>query len=352
MDDNTSSIYVNYDELKEFSENLLIHAGLDEYSSQCVAGSLLQASVRGIDSHGVMRLPTYLRLYPKMQWSRPEVVEERKATALVDGHNYAGFVCATKAMELAINKARDYGIGLVGVKNSGHFGTACYYSMMALEKNMIGFSFTNAFKRIAPWGGKESLLGINPWSYAIPTRKDFPVVLDISNTAVSVGKMRMAALKGEKIPLGWATDMDGIPTDDPLVALHGLLTPIGDYKGYGISFIMDILCGVLTGSGFADIVQPIESDRQMVGHLLGAIDIEAFMSLDKFYERMDQIIDLVKHSKKQADVSDIFVPGEIEYRMTLKRLKTGIPLPKKLFDELNSMAAKFAYRQLSAIVGC
>jgi LDH2 family malate/lactate/ureidoglycolate dehydrogenase len=166
-------------------------------------------------------------------------------------------------------------------------------------------------------------------------------VLDISNTVVSVGKIRMAALRNEKIPLGWATDSDGTPTQDPLAALKGLLTPIGDYKGYGITLIMDVLCGVLTGSGFADIVQPIESDCQQIGHILGAINIEAFMPIENYYKRMKDLVYKMKGSKKQEGVTEILVPGELEYQVSEKRMKKGIPLPVPLFEELISIAKNF-----------
>ncbi len=338
MTEQNDTVLISYTEAKTFCKELLLRVGLDDFSSHHVAESLMQASLQGVDSHGIMRLPTYLRLYPQMKRERPEVVEDRKATALIDGHNNVGFSCAAQAMCLAIEKAKTYGIGFVGVKNSSHFGAAGYYSAMAPKENMIGFAFTNAFPRIPPWGGKDSLLGINPWSYAFPSRGAFPILLDISNTVVSVGKIRMAALKGEKIPLTWATDLSGEPTDDPLTALNGLLRPIGDYKGYGISFIMDILCGVLTGSGFSDIVKPIENDKQLVGHILGAVDIEAFMPLEEFYDRLDQLVDKMKKTSRLKEDSCVYIPGEIEYLVSQERMKNGIPIPKTLFNELNSMA--------------
>jgi LDH2 family malate/lactate/ureidoglycolate dehydrogenase len=251
-----------------------------------------------------------------------------------------GQVCAAKAMNLAIEKAKRFGVAVVGVKNSNHFGTAAYYGIMATERLMIGFSITNASPRIAPWGGKEPLLGNNPLSFAFPTDRGYPIVLDMSNSVVAAGKIRAAALKGEQIPEGWATDIDGNPTQNPNEALKGLFLPIGGHKGYGLILVVDILSGILTGSGFANMIRRIDDtdNTQHVGHLLGAIDIGHFIPVQEFLDRIGTLIDLVKNSARAKATDEVFLPGEREYRTSQERSKDGIPLQKKVVESLNLMA--------------
>ena len=213
--------------------------------------------------------------------------------------------------------------------------------MMAAEKGLIGFSFSNASPRIAPWGGKKPILGNNPWSFAFPTTKGFSVVSDFSNSVVAAGKIRAAAAKGEQIPLGWATDIDGVPTQDAQAALHGLLLPIGAHKGYSIIMVVDILAGILTGSGYGPQIKGIDNTDypQNVGHFFGAIKISNFMPLDTFYERIGVYVDLIKNSEKAANVKEIFVPGEIEFNIMNKRKFEGITLSADTVDRLNQVAA-------------
>jgi LDH2 family malate/lactate/ureidoglycolate dehydrogenase len=334
-------VYVDSGELRQFCTRLLKKANIDDESSGCIANLLVQSNLRGHDSHGVVRLPTYLERFGKIKWETPRLVVDNKATALIEGNNCMGQVCAVNAMNLAIEKARKFGIGVVGVRNSNHFGPAASYSMMASEENMIGFAFSNASPRLAPWGGLEPLLGNNPWSFAFPCNKGFPVVLDISNSIVAAGKIREAATKGELIPEGWAMDKEGNVTRNPCDALKGLLLPIGGHKGYGITMVVDILSGILTGSGFATQIKGIDdtNDAQNVGHLLGAINIDNFIPIKEFLERIGKLIDIVKNSKKIQGMKEIFVPGEIEYRTSLDRSKGGIPMPKTVFDRLNDLVS-------------
>jgi len=342
MAESNGGIRVKAEALKSFCNNLLQKINIDAESSRCVVDSLVQANLRGYDTHGVVRLIAYIKRFRTINWRMPEVVKNDGSTGLIDGHDFMGQVCAQMAMELAVEKAEKFGTGFVGIKNSNHFGTAAYFSMLAVERNMVGISFTNASPRIPPWGGKRALLGNNPHAYAFPTGKGYPLVLDISNSVVAAGKIRTAALAGEKIPEGWAMDKDGNITRDPDQALNGLLLPIGGHKGYGITLVMDILCGILTGSGFATQIEKIDRTEtaQHVGHLMGAINIERFMPLDDFIKRIDTLIDLLKRSQKAPGTKEIFVPGEIEYLTTQRRLKEGIPLQKKVVDALNDLAAE------------
>ena len=342
MAESSDGIYVEAQALKSFCINLLQKINIDAASSRCVVDSLVQSNLRGYDTHGVVRLIPYITRFRTIDWQMPEVVKNEGSTGLIDGHDFMGQVCGRMAMQLAVEKAETFGTGFVGIKNSNHFGTAAYFSLLAVEKNMIGLAFTNASPRIPPWGGKQALLGNNPHSYAFPTGKGYPLVLDISNSVVAAGKIRTAALAGEKIPEGWAMDKNGNVTRDPKEALNGLLLPIGGHKGYGITLVMDILCGILTGSGFATQIEKIDTTdtAQHVGHLMGAIKIDCFMPLDDFIKRIDALIDLLKSSQKAPGTTEIFVPGEIEYLTTRKRLKEGIPLQKKVVEALNDLAAE------------
>jgi LDH2 family malate/lactate/ureidoglycolate dehydrogenase len=334
--------FVRPDELRGFASAVLQQIGIAPDLADCVADTLVQANLRGTDTHGVVRLPTYVARFTTVDWQPPEVIRDDGATALVDVHDAMGQVGASMAMKLAIAKAQQFGVGVAGVRNSNHLGAAGAYAMMAAEQNLIGFSSTNASPRIAPWGGKEPLLGNNPLAYAFPTGKGYPLVLDMSISVVAAGKIRTAAAHGEQIPEGWALDRDGRPTRDPRKALEGLLLPIGGHKGYGLSLVIDVLCGVLTGSGFATSVGKVDTtaSTQYEGHFMAAIDIARFMPLDEFVARIDRLIDLIKGSARSEGTDEIFLPGEIEYRTSQRRAKEGIPLDGRLVARLNQLAAQ------------
>ena len=348
MENKKDFVHIKSKELRQFCIKLLKRIKIDDESSNCIADLLVQANLRGFDSHGVVRLPTYLKRFSSIKWETPRLMKDNGATGLMDGNNCMGQVCAARAMNLAIDKAEKYGIGVIGVRNSNHFGTAASYSMMAAEKRMIGFTFSNASPRLPPWGGIEPLLGNNPWSFAFPSDKGFPVVLDISNSVVAAGKIREALLKGELIPEGWAMDRNGNVTRNPEDALNGLLLPIGGHKGYGITLVVDILSGILTGSGCANQIRGIEdtNNSQKIGHLLGAIKIDNFIPIKEFLNRMDELIDLIKDSKRAQGVTEIFMPGEIEYQTSLERSRSGIPIPRKVLDKLNDLAEVLEEKKL------
>jgi len=328
------------DELKIFCIKILKNVIPNDKYCQYIVDSLVQSNLRGVDTHGVVRLPVYFNRFKTIDWKNPEIVLDNMATTLINGNNAPGQVCGRVAMDLVIKKADKYGVGLAGVKNSNHFGTAAYYSMLASEKEMIGFTFSNSSPRLAPWGGLVPLLGNNPWSFSFPTKKGFSITLDISNSFVAAGKIRKAEANGEKIPLGWATDREGKDTQSATEALKGLLLPIGGHKGYGITLIVDLLSGVLTGSGFGPQIKGIDNTdyAQNVGHLFGAIKINNFIKIELFYERIDYLIDLIKNSEKAPGTKELYVPGEIEYQINKERIKKGIPLSEDVIDKLNKLA--------------
>jgi LDH2 family malate/lactate/ureidoglycolate dehydrogenase len=229
------------------------------------------------------------------------------------------------------------------MRNSNHFGTLLYYTLMAAREGCIGFLSTNASPAMAPWGGRKKALGNNPWSWACPAGKHAPMVLDISNTGVARGKIFLAKQKGIKIPLGWAINSDGKATSDPLEAIEGLILPMAEHKGYAISLIMDMLSGVLTGSGFAtDVAGPYQAkDRSMSGHFMIVIDIKNIQPLEIFNSRMEELISRMKNVSLADGYEEIFYPGEIEARNELENCKNGLQLPDDTLIDLEKIGKEF-----------
>ncbi len=265
--------------------------------------------------------------------------KETIATALLDGHNGIGQVISCRAMEIAIRKARDAGVSYVAVKHSNHFGAAAYYPMMALEHDMIGLAFTNASPRLAPTGGAVKLLGNNPFCVAVPAGKRPPVVLDMANSVVAAGKIRVRQKEGRPIPEGWALDEFGEPTTDPVAAMKGILLAIGGYKGYGITLMVDLLTGVLTDSNYGPRVKGIDQGVEAAGiaHSFMAINLAAFTDVAAFKARMDAYIDEIKSSRKARGAEVIYLPGEPEHLRVQERLAQGIPLQAKIAEELRAV---------------
>jgi LDH2 family malate/lactate/ureidoglycolate dehydrogenase len=339
--------FVSARKLLSFCASCFVKLGVSAQNAQLTAENLVFANLRGVDSHGVIRLKIYmdrLRAGGFKAKARPQVVSEGASTALIDARHGIGQVAATAAMKLAIAKAKKTGAAVVSVRNSSHFGASAFYAMRAIEHGMIGFAATNAGPTMAPTGGREGRLGNNAMAIAVPARKFPPIVLDMATGAVAWGKIFVAQQAKKKIPLTWALDKSGSPTDDPNAAAHqGLIQPFGGYKGYGLSFLIDILTGVLAGGGFSTQVktlyQQIESPSQ-VAHTCAAIRISSFMPFAEFRRRMDEIIRLMHSCPKALGVERIFVPGEIEYETERRRRKEGIPINGQLRDELCALGAE------------
>jgi len=321
--------------------------GLSSQSARLTAQNLIFANLRGVDSHGLIRMKIYadrLRaggFNPKI---RPKVVADQDSSALIDARHGVGQAAASAAMKLAIRKAKKTGMAVVSVKNSNHFGASAFYAMQAVEHGMIGFAATNAGPTMAPTGGREGRLGNNAMAIAVPAGKSPPVVLDMATGAVAWGKIFVAQQEERKIPTTWALDKNGVPTDDPNAAAHqGLIQPFGGYKGYGLSLLIDILTGVLSGGGFSTHVRTlykqIEAPSQ-VAHTCAALQIESFLGLKEFQQRMEAIIQLMHSCPSAPGVERIFVPGEIEHETEQRRRAEGIPLNPELRDELRTLGAE------------
>ncbi len=338
--------------LAAFCSEILTRAGLAEDLADIVSDSILCAELRGIKSHGLIRLETYLQRSKAgvMNIKAPVTIErDEEATALLNANNGLGQIAGHRAMTLAIDKAKKYGAAVVAVKNSNHFGIAAYYSMMALPEDMIGCVFTNSSPAMAVYGTKTPLIGTNPLSIALPAgNHHFPIVLDMSTTVVARGKIRYAALKGDPIPLGWARDKDGRPTQDAKLALEGSLDPIAGPKGSAMSLIIDIICGILTNTVLTGGVKNITdvSGPALTGHLFAALNIARFIDVGLFKANVDLVVDNIK-SQPAVEGTEVFLPGEIEALCATRLMKEGFSLDGGVLASLNRVAARYGVTELS-----
>ncbi len=338
---------VPFEDLKNFCKEAYRKAGVPEAEAEIVAGLLVRSDLRGVETHGVTRLPIYIQRLQK-GYVRKEckitVVKEKGPTVFLEAHGSMGHVVAYKSMEKAIQKAEEHGLGWVSVKDSGHFGVAGLFPMMALEKDFIGHIVSNTAPMMFPWGGKERIIGNNPLAYALPADQYLPVVLDFSLSVVSSGKLILCRKKGEKIPLGWAVDKEGVPTEDPYEGYEGggSLAPVGGHKGYGLVLVHEMLTAVLTGGKWTKRIKSLyeEDPSKIQGtcHSFMALDPDCFIGRDQFKKEMDAYIKSIKESAKAKGVEEILVPGEPEYRTEVKFLKEGIPLPPNTVKELSALA--------------
>ncbi len=327
------------DALRVLVKQIFMAYQLPEQDADVVADVLLSADLRGIDSHGVARLPLYInKLKNKSINPKPniKIVHELPATALVDGDDGMGPVVAKKAMEIAIEKAKKVGAGLVSVRRSNHFGIAGYYSMMALKEGMIGMAMCNAVSLVSPTFGIAPILGTNPISLSAPAGKLKPFVLDMSTSVVPSGKIEEALRRQEKIPLGWLFDPEGKFTDDPVMMLKGgTLAPLGGtrelggHKGYGLSLMVDILSAVLSDANYGVKQEGLTSMRpepSNVGHFFMAFQVDGFRPLEEFKKTMDEALQAIKDSPKAPGHNRIYIHGEPEFEAEEERRKNGIPL--------------------------
>lgn len=331
--------------LRTFVADVLTSADVPSSDAGLVADSLVAADVWGHQSHGVMRLPWYLRrLLSGAMASRtsPEAVVDTGPLLVLDGHDGIGQVLAERARVDAVARARQFGVGAVGVRNSNHFGTAMYFTRRAAQDGCAAILTTNASPAMAPWGGKEKRVGTNPWSIAAPYG-DRVVVLDIANTAVARGKIYLARQRGEEIPDSWAIDADGVPTTDAASAVDGIVLPMAGHKGYAIAFMMDVLSGALTGSSTGTGVHgPYEPDpRAGAGHLFIAIDVAAMGDRLEFDARVAQLVDEAKSVSRAPGVDEVFYPGELEDRSERAVHEAGgLQLPPQTIADLRELAAQ------------
>jgi len=327
----TERVYVTADAADAFVRALLAAHNVPAEDAAIIAHCLVSADLRGVDTHGICRLPGYLdRVRKGLINARPQLTPKRvtPVAATLDGEDAFGFVVGMCAIKEAIAMAREFGLGLVSVNRSTHFGMAASYVMPAIDAGFIAFVFSNASPAMPPWGGKEGLLGTNPFAVGAPGGKHGPYLLDMSPAVAARGKIRRAERRGESIPLGYALDAQGRPTTDPKAALGGVVLPIGGYKGSGLSMLMDILGGVISGAGFAGGVadQYKVYDRpQNVGHFFLALKPDLFIPEADYRARMDTLFERVRACPRAEGFDEILVPGEPEARLEAEHRRGGIP---------------------------
>ncbi|MEQ8444729.1 MAG: Ldh family oxidoreductase [Pelagibacterium sp.] len=320
---------VDAQKLQTLVADIFSAEGVPEQDAARIAECLVLADLRGVASHGVSRLSIYLeRLRRGMVERVPEfgASEPSPVAALLDGGNGFGFLTATKAMEMATERADKFGIGMVGVKNSNHFGMAACYLLQAVEAGYAALVFTNASPAMPVWGGREPLLGTSPFAFGAPGNP--PIILDMATSVVARGKIRRAAAAGEPIPEGWALDKDGSPTTDAQAGYEGLILPLGGPKGSGLSLMMEVMAGVMTGAAFGGQVrnQYEKFDApQNVGHMMVAFKPGVFMGED-YRERMSDLVSRAKGSTPVYPDQPVRMPGEPEALRAEERRRNGISL--------------------------
>ena len=338
-----SQVRIAPDRLLDFASAVYVGAGMPEEDARLAADTLVQADLWGHQSHGVMRLSWYvarIRAGVCKPVAEPEFAVDAGAVAVMDGKDAMGQVLTARSMDEAIRRAKAHGIGAVALRNSNHFGTAMYFTLMAARAGCVGFLSTNASPAMAPWGGRRKAVGNNPWSWAAPAGRHPPMVLDIANTGVARGKIYLAKQKGLPIPEGWAIDAAGASTTDPAAAIDGIILPMAQHKGYAIAVMMDVLSGVLSGSAFGTGVQgPYQAEhRSGAGHLMVALDIAAFQPLAEFNARMERYIGELKSVPLAQGFDEVFYPGEIEARNEARNRADGLLLPPDTLADLEKLA--------------
>lgn len=337
---------VSADHLRAVSLAVLSSLGVDAGEAVTVADNLVMAERRGIATHGVNFLvPLADRIARKLVVvpTKVTVLGDADATAHLDGGNGLGQTAATRGMRMAIDRARRYGVGLVLVRNTNHIGLLAWYTLMAANEGLVGFSACNGAASMAPWGGAEAFFGTNPFSIAAPGGEgETPIVLDMSTSIVARGKIRRAERLKEKIPPGWALDASGSPTEDPTAAMKGTLLPIGGPKGYGMALFIDLVSGLLSGSKYSRDVKTFHQPEGPtgVGVTLLAIDIARFMPLARFRTLVAEYGGSIRGSKKSRDASRIFLPGEIEAEREIASATKGIEIDEPVVQSLDKLLEK------------
>ena len=333
-------------ELQSLVKTIFERCGMTQADASLLAETLVVADVRGCHSHGVLRVAEYVKkltidgVDPQ---AKPVAVRDAGSALVIDGRNAMGQIACVYAMRQAVERAEATGVAVAAVRGSNHCGAMAYFAMMALERDMIGLATTNALPTMAPWGGSDKIVGINPLAVAVPADRESPVVLDAAFSGSSHGKIRVYHHKGLAFPDGWALDRKGRPTTDAAAAIEGLLQPIGDYKGTGLAIIMGILASALSGARYGtelgDMVDGPKAGGD--GQFLMAINVSAFEEPDRFKQRIDAIVRQIRASKRIAGVEAVYAPGGLEAETERRYRSEGIPLNAVTIDALVTCASEF-----------
>lgn len=345
---------VNRDVLGEFLFKLFSNLGMTGENARTCADAVVLTNLWGIDSHGVVRLPIYARrLRENVINGKPNVriLADSGALRILDGDEGMGFLVGHEAMRQAMEMAGAHGVGVASVRNSNHFGAAALYAWQAVKDGLMALVMSNVGPNMVAPGGAEPVTGNNPIAFGAPTRLGFPFLLDISMSMVAGGKFLLAQSRDEKIPFGWATDKDGRPTDDPGQALEGFLLPIGGHKGFGLSLVIELLCGVISGGNFQHQVRSMYTSPDSSSgtcHMMLALDPGVLLDDSAYLDRMDMFYRTLKSSPVRPD-SCMYLPGEIEHATMLRRESEGIPVHDELLREINCIARDLGIGALDTI---
>lgn len=352
---------ISFETMERFMVDVFKGVGVPEDDAIICADILITSDKRGIDSHGIGRLkPIYYdRIKAGIQnpVTNFEIVREGLTTAVIDGHDGMGQVIAKRAMAMAIEKAREHGLGMVAVRNSTHYGIAGYYAMMAVEADMIGITGTNARPSIAPTFGVENMLGTNPLTFGIPTDEEFPFVLDCATSITQRGKIEVYDRQGKDLPIGWVIGEDGEPKADShqvlidlvkgtaaLAPLGGIGEDLGGYKGFGYATVVEILSSALQSGNFLKGLSGFSSDGKPqpyhLGHFFTAINISEFTEPETFKKTAGEILRSLRASKKAPGFSRIYTAGEKEHLAWLERKDTGVPVNESLQKDIKQLIAE------------
>ncbi len=339
--------------LAAFTREALLTTGLSSDHARCVTHSLIEAEARGLQSHGVVRLlPTYIRrLGAGTIKAVPSIRTERRQgmTALIDGDAGPGQVVGTVAMDLAIEMARQGGVASVGVRNSSHFGIGALFVEQATRAGLIGIACSNAPANVPPTGGRSRFFGTNPLAIGLPRTGGRGLVLDMSTSVAARGKIVMAQKEGRSIPTGWAIDADGQPTVDPAAALAGAVLPMAGHKGYGLSLMIDVLSGVLTGAASGtDVIDLYDTggSPQNIGHFFIVVSVESFMPIAVFTDRLEHYLGEIRSQPRLPGVDRIFLPGDLESDAAEQALTHGVVLSLSGIAELDGLADHLGIERL------
>lgn len=342
----TASVTLRHEELQRLVEGILLAEGLAPAKASLMAESLVAASLRGVDSHGVHLLPHYVRQFRAGNIDLAadgHVVSESGACLVYDGEHGLGQHVSAVCSDHAVRLAREHGLGMVVARNSNHFGAAAFWGQRIARHGMIGIVMCNASPSVPPWQGREGRIGTNPICVAVPSSGRGGWLLDMATTTVAMNKIVQAAANNEPtIPPGWAMDRDGVPTTDTQAARRGWLMPLGGYKGSGLGMMVEILCAVLSGGAMSTAVGGLHIlDRMMnTSQMFLAIDVARFMPLEEFQARMEHLITLVKSAPPAKGYDEVLVAGDPEWRAEAERLRKGVPIDPSTWQRLKELAAE------------
>ncbi len=340
-----NDIRVGQPELLELVTMVFAAAGMSDEHSALLADSLVLADLEGVHSHGILRVPEYVKKLTEEgvnPTGEPSVVKDSVAIMVIDGGNSMGQVGMTFAMDKVIERAVETGIAAAAVRGSNHSGAMSYYVRRATARGMIGIATTNALPTMAPIGGAQRIVGINPLGLGVPAGDEPPIIYDAAFGATAHGKIRVYAQKGLPIPGDWALDATGSPTTDAVKAIDGLIQPVGGYKGIGMAMVMGILSSMLSGAAYGTELGDLYGGPKAGedGHFVAAISVAAFEDMHRFTERVDSAIREQRETRKAPGVDSIYVPGEIESEKRERYLREGIPLNEVGLADLAETAKK------------